>query len=151
VDVVQAVDFSGANTILRDGGRGHVLIAIENPQRAAVETVFHEASHLLMGRGAPVQKALEDAATAAGVPLPGDLWHVVLFYTTGEAVRSVLDASGGPPYTPMLYEIFERGSWAQYKKPLESAWRPYVKGEKSLVEAAAALIETLRTPALLTF
>ncbi|MEO8056299.1 MAG: hypothetical protein ABI768_14160 [Acidobacteriota bacterium] len=151
VDVVQTVDWSGANTILRGPGSGHILIAIENPQRAAVETVFHEASHLLMGRGAPVRLALEDAATAAGFRLPGDLWHVVLFYTTGEVVRAVTDASGGSAYTPMLYEIFDRGSWAEYKKPLESAWRPYVKGEKSLVEAAAALIQTLRTPALFTF
>ena len=151
VDVVETVDFSGANTILRGPGSGHILIATENPQRAAVETVFHEASHLLMGRGAPVQKALEDAASAAGAHMPGDLWHVVLFYTTGEAVRAVKDAGGGAPYTPMLYEIFERGSWAQYRKPLESAWLPYVKGERSLGDAAAALIETLRTPALVTF
>lgn len=151
VDVVQTVDFSGANTILRDGGRGHVLIAIENPGRAALEVVFHEASHVLMGAGAPVRQALEEAAKAAGNPLPGDLWHVVLFYTTGEVVRSVNDAGGGPAYTPMLYEIFDRGTWGEYRKALERAWRPYVKGERSLAEAAAALVETLRAPALFTF
>ena len=151
VDVVQTVDYSGANTILRGPGSGHILIAIENPQRAAVETVFHEASHLLMGRGAPVQKALEEAATAVGFRLPGDLWHVVLFYTTGETVRRVLDDGHEPKYVPMLYEIYDRGTWAQYRKPLESAWLPYVKGERSLGDAAAALIETLRTPALFTF
>jgi hypothetical protein len=145
VDVVQTVDFSGANTILRDGGRGHILIAIENPQRAAVETVFHEASHLLMGRGAPIQKALEDAAGAAGFRLPGDLWHVVLFHTTGEVVRGVLDEGGPPAYTPMLFEIFDRGTWGEYRKPLETAWRPYIKGEKSLSDAATGLIEMLRT------
>jgi hypothetical protein len=150
VDVVQTVDFSGANTILRDSGRGHVLIAVENPGRAALETVFHEASHILMGGGSPVRAALDDAAKAAGFPLPGDAWHVVLFYTTGEVVRDALAAGGGPTYTPMLYEIFERGTWTDTRGPLEAAWRPYVEGKRTLPEAAADLIEALRkskTPA----
>jgi hypothetical protein len=145
VDVVGTVDWSGANTILRGPGAGHILIAIENPRRAAVEVVFHEASHLLMGRGAPLQQALEDAAKAAGFKLPGDLWHVVLFYTTGEVVRRVLDEGHEPNYVPMLYEIYGRGSWAEYRKPLETAWLPYVDGKSSLGDAAAALIGELRT------
>ncbi len=145
VDVVQTVDFSGANTILRDPGRGHVLISIENPQRAAVEVVFHEASHILMGGGAPVRQALDDAARAAGYPLPGDLWHVVLFYTTGEVVRGILDEGHAPAYTPMLYEIYDRGTWGEYRQPLESAWKPYVDGTRTLPEAAAALIDAIRT------
>ncbi len=145
VDVVQTVDFSGANTILRDAGRGHILIAIENPERAALEVVFHEASHILMGHGAPVQRALENAAKSAGFPLPGDLWHVVLFYTTGEVVRGILDEGRAPAYTPMLFEIFDRGSWGEYRRPLERAWLPYVKGKATLPDAAAALIEAIRT------
>ncbi len=145
VDVVQTVDFSGANTILRDAGRGHILVAIENPPRSAVEVVFHEASHILMGRGAPVRQALEDAASTAGFRLPDDLWHVVLFYTTGEVVRGILDEGHAPAYTPMLYEIFDRGSWGDYRRPLEKAWLPYVEGKATLPNAAAALIEAIRT------
>ena len=145
VDVVQTVDWSGANTILRDAGSGHILISIENSDRAALEVVFHEASHILMGRDAPVQQALTSAASAVGLPMPGDLWHVVLFYTTGEAVRHVLEDGGKPAYTPMLYEIFERG-WSGYRKPLETAWRPYVDGKRTLSEAAASLIEALKPP-----
>jgi len=145
VDVVETVDWSGANTILRDAGSGHILISIENPGRGALEVVFHEASHILMGRSAPVQQALESAARAAGFPMPGDLWHVVLFYTTGEAVRRVLDGGGQPAYTPMLYEIFDRG-WGGYRKPLETAWRPYLDGGRTLSEAAAFLIAALKPP-----
>src|SRR6266705_3836243 len=54
---------------------------------------------------------------------------------------------GKPGYTPMLYGIFDRGAWGGYRKPLESTWRPYVDGERSLSEAAASLIEALRTDA----
>lgn len=147
VDIVETVDWSGANSILRDPVSGHFLIASSNPSASALEIVFHEASHLLMGRDAPVKQALAQAASAAGWTLPRDLWHVVLFYTTGEAVRRILEADGQPGYTPMLYEIFERGVWAEYRQALETAWRPYVYGERPLQDVAANLVAALRTPA----
>jgi hypothetical protein len=144
VDVVETVNWAGANSIFRDAGGGHLLVSNSYKGANSLEVVFHESSHLLMGRVAPVQQALNSAATAAGYHLRGDLWHVVLFYTTGEAVRGILDAEGQPPYTPMLYEIFDRGSWVEYRAALESAWRPYIDGKRSLAESAAALIDTLR-------
>lgn len=147
VDVVETVNWSGANSILRDAGGGHLLISSSNEDPAALEVVFHEASHIFMDRGAPLRQALDAAAKAVDFRLPGDLWHVVLFYTTGEAVRRILDEGGKPGYTPMLYAIFDRGTWAGYRKALESAWRPYVDGERTLAEAATNLIEALRRPA----
>lgn len=146
VDVVETVDWSGANSIFRELGGGHALISNANQGPAAFEVVFHEASHLLMGRADPLRQALESAAGAAGYRLPGDLWHVVLFYTTGEAVRRVLDEGGASAYTPMLYAIFDRGTWVGYRKALESAWRPYVEGARALDAAAAGLVEALRAP-----
>jgi hypothetical protein len=100
-----------------------------------------------MDRGDLPEKALESAGRAVDFRLPGDLWHVVLFYTTGEPVRRNLDEGGKPGYTPMLYGIFERGPWVGYRKALESTWRPRVDGRGTLSEAAASLIETLRKPA----
>jgi hypothetical protein len=146
VDIVETVDWSGANSILLDPLCGHLLVASSNPSASALEIVFHEASHLLMGRDAPVKQALGQAASAAAWTLPGDLWHVVLFYTTGETVRRILEADGQPGYTPMLYEIFERGSWGEYRQALEGAWRPYVDGKRPLPAAAADLVEALRSP-----
>lgn len=147
VDVVRTVNWSGANSIIRDPTGGHLLISNETEGPAALEVVFHEASHLLMGRGAPVRQALDSAAGAVDWKPPGDLWHLVLFYTTGEAVRRILEEGNSPPYTPMLYGIFARGTWAGFRPALESAWRPYVYGDRTLPEAAAALVEALRKPA----
>ncbi len=144
VDIVQTVSWSGANSISRDPKGGHLLISVENPAVAAVEVVFHEASHLLMLRAAPLRQALDVAAKAASWRLPGDLWHVVLFYTTGEAIRMILEEGGKPAYEPMLYGIFERGDWAGYRSALEREWRPYVEGKKTLDAAATGLIHTLR-------
>lgn len=146
VDVVETVDWSGANTSWSDSGQGDLLIARSPQGAAAFEILFHEASHILMDRGDPVRQALESAAKAADFRLPADLWHVVLFYTTGEAVRPILDERGPVGYTPMLYEIFGRGSWVEYRPALESSWRPYVDGRQSLAEAAAGLITALRNP-----
>jgi hypothetical protein len=87
---------------------------------------------------------LDGAAKAVQFQLPGNLWHVVLFYTTGEAVRGILDKESKDSYIPMVYGIFARGVWTDYRKPLESAWRPYVGGEKTLSQAAANLIAALR-------
>ena len=61
----------------------------------------------------------------------GDLWHVVLFYTTGEAVRRILADDGQPAYTPVLYAIFARGTWTEYRQALESNWQPYVDEARS--------------------
>jgi hypothetical protein len=98
-----------------------------------------------MDRGDPLRQALERAASAVGFRLPGDSWHVVLFYTTGEGVRRVLDEGGKSGYTPMVYGIFDRGTWSGYRKALESTWRPYIDGKRTLSEAAASLIEALRS------
>lgn len=144
VDVVETVDWAGANSIFRNPAGGHLLISNSYQGPAALEIVFHEASHLLMDRKDPLRQALDSAASAVDFRLPDDLWHVVLFYTTGETVRRILDDGGKPGYTPLVYQIFDRGTWSRYRKPLESAWRPYVHGERTLSEAAAGLIEALR-------
>ncbi len=146
VDVVETVNWSGANTSWSDSGQGDILISRSPGGAAAFEVVFHEASHLLMDRGDPVRQALESAAKAADFRLPNDLWHVVLFYTTGEAVRRIVDERGPSSYTPMLTEIFGRGTWVAYRQALERNWRPYIEGKRSLDESATRLIAALRKP-----
>ncbi len=144
VDVVETVNWSGADTAWSNAGQADILIACEPTGASGFETLFHESSHALMDRGDPVQKALESAATAAGVKLPGDLWHVVLFYTTGQAVKPIVEAREKAPYTPMLYGILARGSgWTEYREPLERQWQPYIDGTTTLDQAAAALIAVL--------
>ena len=139
VDVVQVVNWAGANSIIDPP---HLLVAVENEGLSGLEVVFHEASHILMARGDPVQKALADAAASRGRPLPPDLWHAVLFFTTGEAVRETL-AKDGIDYTPMLEALYKRGSWAEDRDALEKTWRPYVEGKRDLAKAAAALLDEI--------
>lgn len=142
VDLVQTVSWSGANSVFPPPAGGHLLISPSPYQGpAALEIVFHEASHGLALRGDPLMQALTDAAAAAGVTSTGDLWHVALFHTTGEVVRRALATAGEPGYTPMLVKIFERGDWLRYRQAVESALPAYLDGKRSLAEAAAALVE----------
>ena len=145
-DVVETVNWSGANTIYRDPAGGHLLISNSYQGLAALEIVFHEASHLSMGRGDPLRNALDEASSALDLPLPGDLLHVVLFYTTGEAVRRILDDAGKSEYTPIIYEIFERSKWGRYRDAIESTWPAYMDGGRTFPEAAADLIQAIGEP-----
>lgn len=145
VDVVSAAPPVGANTYILNPG-GHVLISSSIEEKDALETVYHEASHTLMAswRGDPLPLALEQAAKELDVRLPRDLWHVVLFYTTGEAVRRTLEAAGEPGYTPYVYahELWN-GRWGRYREAIEKVWPAYVDGEHSLSEAALDLLRAL--------
>ena len=140
-DLVETVSWSGAHTIYLTPEGGHIWVrntAGEGP--VALETVFHEASHLLTGRGAPIPKALEEAAKELGVPLPRDLWHGVQFHTTGDLVRRILDEAGEPGYEPMT---FAQDIFGEYNEALQAEWTGYLEGRKTMAEAARDLVRVV--------
>lgn len=105
----------------------------------AAELVFHEFSHVLNFKlQGKYRAALGDLNNQHG-----GLWHATQFYLTGEAVRDVL-AARKTSYTPLVYSLglFET-QWAQYQKPIESAWSPYLQGIYSMDEAVAATVRAL--------
>ena len=144
VDVVETVDWSGANSFVLDDGGGHILISTSNAGPSGLEIVFHEASHLLMTSGAPVRAALDSASRASRYRPAPDLWHVVLFYTTGEVVKRELASEAGVPYVPAVYEIFGRSNWVDYRSALETHWLPYVEEKRGLTDAAHQFIQAIR-------
>ena len=137
VDVVETVNWSGATTWLLDPDGGHIVISNVEHGPVSLEYIFHEASHTLMGRGHPVQIAPRQAAGRLDVTLPGDLWHAVLFYTTGDTVRRVLAEAGEPVYTPML---FAGNIFGRHHEAMKNGWTAYLEGERDLQAAAEDLI-----------
>jgi sugar lactone lactonase YvrE len=137
VDIVETVNWSGATTWLLDPDGGHIMISNVEHGPVSLEYLFHETSHTLMGPAHPVQNALREAAERLDVALPDDLWHAVLFYTTGDTVRRVLADAGEPTYTPLLLggNIFGR-----YHEPMKRAWTAYLEGDRTLAEAAEDLL-----------
>lgn len=147
VDAVGYVNFSGANTIVNPD---HVLMSSADPSFrgwSALEMILHESSHTLLSprRGAATE-ALAAASREAGLDRPPrNLWHAILFYTTGRLTQWHLADHGVPDYEPYLYRegVLDR-AWPEFREPLEEAWEPYLEGRVTMEEAARELIAALR-------
>lgn len=145
VDVVETAGWAGADTV-NFLGVTHSQISSRNPGYqgpAALEIVFHEASHELVSpRNGPIAELIASTSKETGVPIHPSLWHGVLFVTTGEVVRQVLEKAGEGPYQPFANEVFD-GSWAVLHKPLVEHWLPFVRGEAGREEAMRKVITAI--------
>jgi hypothetical protein len=123
-----------------------------NQRAAALEVLFHEGSH---GIAEPVQAAIIRECHQRDKAIPRDLWHALVFYTTGEVMRPVLgpsgaaagDEDGGAPgggYTPYALRegLYQRG-WNDYYKLLQRFWQPYLDGHSSFDDAIARMVSSL--------
>ena len=148
VDVVETAGWAGADTIADRSHPTHVRISSVNAGyqgTAALEMIFHEASHELVSpRNGPIAALLTAAAEAEGVELDRNLWHGVLFVTAGTVTAEVLEAAGEGAYVPFAFahSVFE-----PLLEPLRAHWLPVVRGEAPREEAARALVRAVAAPA----
>lgn len=122
----------------------HVMVSSADPrnqEEAALEILFHEASH---GLARAVADAIARECRARNKPTPRDLWHAVLFYTTGEVVRRALAAQRPGQYTPYAYRhgLYARG-WQNFQWLLERHWQPYLDGKVDFDRAIARMANAL--------
>lgn len=146
VDVVGYVSSAGAGTVVNPD---HILVSSADPRHAgeaALEIIFHEASHTLLGPGTgAVWAALAGADVPDAGRLVHEVWHPVLFYITGKAVAERLAADGSGEYEPYLYRtgLLDQ-AWPGFREPLENHWQLYLDGTVDLNEAAHRLLEAVR-------
>ena len=145
VDVVDYVDFAGANTASPDYPTAHIMISSTNASNqgaAALEVVFHEACHFLTMANSPLTTTLDIAAREASYTPPPNFVHQVHFFMTGEAVRRAFAGGGDPPYTPYLLslKLFDD----RFREIVQRVWPPYMDGTRTMREAADDLIRALR-------
>ena len=105
-----------------------------NQGPAALENIFHEQGHAL------VQKAFTEIARAEksrkdGLPYR-DLWHALMFYTTGELVRKQVPEL--EPYATK-YGLWE-ANWPQALSVLEKDWKPFIEGKGNFRDAIKQLV-----------
>jgi hypothetical protein len=104
-----------------------------------LETIVHEAMHQWDGQ---MFAALRRLAGASGPAVPRDLPHALIFYTAGQAVRSV-----EPAHVPMadaldIWALPLSGATlpaARLKPLLDEFWRPHLQGRSTRDEALAPL------------
>jgi len=150
VDVVAFANSAGAYTTL-DPLR--VTISSTDPRNQgspALEVLFHEASH---GIATPVEQAIVRECRQREKPIPRDLWHALIFYTTGEVIKPIMDADGdaspggasaSAEYTPYAVRerLYQRG-WEDYLKLLTKYWQPYLDGRTTFDNAIAHMVSAL--------
>jgi hypothetical protein len=142
VEVVRVTSREGAFTTI-DPAPAYITIASGSPNMTgwmAAEVLFHESSHALV---MPLMQAFASQLQAQG-KVSRDLWHVALFYLTGEVVRQAL-AARNISYEPYLYKtgLFDR-AWPQYKTAIETYWRPCVNGEVTREEAIKNVVAAIK-------
>ncbi len=147
VDVVWYGGPYGAYTTLSPT---HVTISSHDARNQGIygfEVLFHESSHALAGG---VNEAIAREFRKRDKPIPRDLWHALLFYTTGELLRRDLaygslngiSSQGADPSSYLPYaERFGlySGGWERFRGMLDLYWRPYLDGRVSFDTAMARL------------
>ena len=152
VDLTGYANWAGAYTTV-DPLR--ITISSLDPRNqgpTALEVLFHEGSH---GIAEPVQAAIIRECHQRDKAIPRDLWHALVFYTTGEVIRPVLGSSGatagdddgsvpGGGYTPYALRegLYQRG-WNEYFKLLQKFWQPYLDGSATFDDAIARMVSSL--------
>ena len=147
VDVVWYGGPSGAYTTFNPV---HVTISSHDLRNQGIygfEVLFHESSHAL---ASAVNEAIAAEFRNRDKPIPRDLWHALLFYTTGELVRrdlaygtmtlSALQGTDPSNYQPYAARFgLYTGGWDRFRAMLDLYWRPYLEGRVSFDTAIARM------------
>jgi hypothetical protein len=146
VDVSSFASSTGAYTTLDPIRVTVSSVDARNQASEALEVLFHEGSH---GIADGVQDAIFRECRQRDKPIPRDLWHALLFYTTGEVVRPVASStnSSAPAsagYVPYAVRegLYKRG-WENYLRVLTQYWQPYLDGRVEFSDAVAHMVSAL--------
>ena len=152
VDVTSYASATGAYTTLEPLRVSVSSVDARNQGPEALEVLFHEASH---GIADSVQDAIFRECRQREKPIPRDLWHALLFYTTGEVIRPVAlnaaDSARAPSsgssysgYVPYAVRegLYKRG-WENYLRVLTQYWQPYLDGNVTFEDSIAHMVSAL--------
>lgn len=141
VDVTEYANWAGAYTTV-DPTR--IMVASADPRNQGtqgLEILFHEASHGLVDH---LQRSISQECQKQHCYLPRrDLWHAVLFYTTGETVRR--HVAGHVTYAERNH-LWEGNAWPMYINALRKDWQDYLDGRAGFQAAISALVRDCSAP-----
>jgi hypothetical protein len=129
----------------------HVMLSSADPSNqgpSGFELLFYEGSHAI---GGSVEDAIVRECHVRGIPIPRDLWHALLFYTTAKMIGRV---APGTPRTNSSSEIdsalshnYSAGltarGWQGYQLVLEVYWQEYLDGKVGFDHALTAVVGNL--------
>jgi len=137
VEIVAYANFGGA--YMTEDPPLIAMSSLDEEQQGddALEELFHECSHLMMGT---VDAGLAKRAKALGKELSREVSHAILFYTVGEVLRRTL-----PEHVPYAvhYGLWQRGALGKCYGLLKLYWQPYLEGKSSMDEALDGIVKGL--------
>jgi len=121
----------------------------------ALAVLFEESSH---GISLPVKDAIARECRQREKPIPRDLWHALILYTTTEVLRPVLEDAA--PEAKMaetpepqkakethahsdLADKFAQRGWGDYLHLIDIYWQPYMDGKANFEDAIAHLVSAV--------
>jgi hypothetical protein len=104
---------------------GRLLVVATNPNAGTtgiegLESVFHEGMHQWDDG---MMATIRQLASANNLPPPPRLFHALIFFTAGDAVRRAV-----PTHVPYADAHGLRSAFAQSKPLIDEFWRPYLDG-----------------------
>jgi len=114
------------------GFAGHVTIDPGAANRGAMgfECLAHEASHVV---DEVLVGWIEAESARQGRTPPPELWHALLFFTSGVVAERVLGRAG-------TYARDVEEGYSAYHEALERHWRPYLEGRVPFERALSELV-----------
>ncbi|HJQ32140.1 MAG TPA: hypothetical protein VJ866_08175 [Pyrinomonadaceae bacterium] len=145
VDVSPLAWEFGAYTV-GEGESAHTVVTSTEPGYqgfAALEMLMHEPSHAIVGAtSGAIGDDLARASRETGLKPYANLWHAILFYTSGELTRRTLARRGVSNYRPVILDMYQRG-FGGFRQSLETHWQAYLDGKVSREAAIRQiLVET---------
>ena len=101
---------------------------------SGLENIFHEAGHALVQK--VFAEIAKDEKSQKKDPKYRDLWHALMFYTTGELVRKQVPEL--EPYATK-YGLWET-NWQQLLPIMEKDWKPFLEGKGTFKDAIKQLV-----------
>jgi hypothetical protein len=113
---------------------------------ASLEMLVHEPTHAILSPSTGIGAQMTAIGTEKRLLVPRNLWHAILFYTSGELTRRALQARGITDYVPYAHSkgLYDR-TFTGLKQPLETYWQFYLDGRMSRDAAIVALVENTGT------
>lgn len=155
VEVTAYANTAGAYTTLDPLRVTIASLDSRNQGPEALEVLFLEASHSI---ALPVENAISRECRQRDKPIPRDLWHALIFYTTSEVLRPVMQdttpenetATTGSAKDPkpstvpfILQERLTKRGWEEYHLALSLYWQPYLDNKVTFEDAIAHLVSSL--------
>jgi hypothetical protein len=113
-----------------------LVIATLNPGNQGLhgfEIMFHEAMHQW---DEEIDARLQTIAAAHNLKFNDLLSHAMIFYTTGEAMKTVV-----PTHVPYAEVAgIWKGRMGAFKPALDAHWKPYLEGKTTLDDALVRLL-----------